>query len=211
MEIERPPQNHLDYLDDLTGDIKPDPPEHSVAIGDKIRALRESKGVSLASLAGLTGFDEAFLADIEKQEVQPQLGTVIKLSKALDSAFGNVISGEGDKPYSVTRQQDQKITQRSTGKKGKQHVYSYNSLAPGVQGRHMEPFMVTLEENPEGAMSFHDGEEFLYVLEGPVSVKIGDDYIELAPGDSIYYQSTTPHLVAAKQGKAKIIAVIYEG
>ncbi|MDX9787042.1 MAG: XRE family transcriptional regulator [Desulfobacterales bacterium] len=203
------PRNHLDYLDDLTGDIRPERLEKTVAIGDKIRQLRESKGITLSSLAGMTGFDEALLSDIENKEVQPQLGTVIRLSKAMDSAFGNVISGEGDKPFSVTRKTDRKTIQRSTGKKGKQHLYSYKSLAADVKGRHMEALMVTLAENPEGAVSLHDGEEFIYVLEGSVTAKIGEDHVILAPGDSIYYHSATPHLLAAEKGTATILAVIY--
>jgi quercetin dioxygenase-like cupin family protein len=60
-------------------------------------------------------------------------------------------------------------------------------------------------------MSIHDGEEFIYVLDGVVSLKIGSDAFELEAGDSVYYLSTTPHLIAAKVGKATILAVIYEG
>jgi len=44
-----------------------------------------------------------------------------------------------------------------------------------------------------------------------VSLKIGSDAFELEPGDSVYYLSTTPHLIAAKEGKATILATIYEG
>ena len=58
-------------------------------------------------------------------------------------------------------------------------------------------------------MSVHAGEEFIYVLNGLVSLKIGADDFELEPGDSVYYLSTTPHLIAAKTGEARIIAVLY--
>jgi quercetin dioxygenase-like cupin family protein len=74
----------------------------------------------------------------------------------------------------------------------------------------MEAMLVTLEENPGGEMSVHDGEEFIYVLEGTVTMQIADDRFELAPGDSIYYLSTTPHLIAAKRGQARILAVLYD-
>ena len=60
-------------------------------------------------------------------------------------------------------------------------------------------------------MSVHEGEEFIYVLDGVVLIQIAQDSFELEPGDSIYYLSTTPHLVAAKSGKATILAVLYEG
>jgi quercetin dioxygenase-like cupin family protein len=137
------------------------------------------------------------------------LGTVIKLSKALESAFGRLVSGVGDRLYSVTRRQEQKIVSRSTGLAGKQKLYTYKSLAPEVKGRHMEALMVQLEENPGGELSVHDGEEFIYVLEGTVAMQIGEDRFDLDPGDSVYYLSTTPHLIAAKQGRATIVAVLY--
>jgi len=70
---------------------------------------------------------------------------------------------------------------------------------------------VQLEENPDQEPSVHEGEEFIYVLDGVVSLKIGEDAFALEPGDSVYYLSTTPHLVAAKSGKATILAVLYEG
>jgi quercetin dioxygenase-like cupin family protein len=66
-----------------------------------------------------------------------------------------------------------------------------------------------LEENPGGELSVHDGEEFIYVLEGTVAMQVGEDRFDLAPGDSVYYLSTTPHLIAAKTGQAQILAVLY--
>ncbi len=68
-----------------------------------------------------------------------------------------------------------------------------------------------LQQNPDKTISVHEGEEFIYVLEGIAVIKIGDDEFELEPGDSVYYLSTTPHMIAAKEEKAIILAVIYEG
>jgi quercetin dioxygenase-like cupin family protein len=159
----------------------------------------------------LTGFDVEALSDIEANRFQPQLGTIIKLSKALDSAFGRIVSGVGSKLYSVTRKNERKTISRSTSYRGQKPVYLYKSLAPEVKGRHMESLIVQLEENPDAEMSVHEGEEFIYVLDGVASLKIGADVFELEAGDSVYYLSTTPHLIAAKSGKATILAVIYEG
>jgi quercetin dioxygenase-like cupin family protein len=75
----------------------------------------------------------------------------------------------------------------------------------------MEALIVKLEENPYKEMSVHEGEEFIYVLDGVVALNIGQDSYDLEPGDSAYYLSTTPHLVASKSGKATILAVLYEG
>ena len=68
-----------------------------------------------------------------------------------------------------------------------------------------------LEETPEEDMSVHEGEEFIYVLSGTVVLKVADEVFELDPGDSVYYLSTTPHLITGKSGKATILAVLYEG
>jgi quercetin dioxygenase-like cupin family protein len=203
------PHINVDYFEGLTGKIDAPREDPLEAIGQRVRQIREDKGLSLAALSNLTGFDVDFLEKIEKHEIHPQLGTAIKLSKALDSAFGRLISGLGDRLYSVTRRHDQRIVSRSTGQAGKQKLYTYKSLAPEVKGRHMEALLVQLEENPEGELSVHDGEEFIYVLEGMVRMQIGDDRFELAPGDSVYYLSTTPHLIAAQTGQATIVAVLY--
>ncbi len=75
----------------------------------------------------------------------------------------------------------------------------------------MEALIVQLEENPDAERSVHEGEEFIYVIEGTVTLKIGADQFELLPGDSVYYLSTTPHLIASKESTATLLAVIYEG
>ena len=203
------PHINVDYFEDLTGEIAAQEGDRVDEIGRRIRKLREAKGLSLEDLSNLTGFDIDFLQKIENQEIHPQLGTVIKLSKALESAFGRLVSGVGDRLYSVTRRQEQKIVSRSTGLAGKQKLYTYKSLAPEVKGRHMEALLVQLEENPDGELSIHDGEEFIYVLEGTVVMQIGEDRFDLDPGDSVYYLSTTPHLIAARTGQATIMAVLY--
>ena len=205
------PHINVDFFEDLTGDIVDRDDEGVEALGQKIKTLREKKGMSLESMSQMTGFDVETLAKIEKNEIQPQLGTVIKLSKALDSALGRLVSGKGDRLYTITRKGERKSTQRSTSSKsGGQKLYTYKSLAPEVKGRHMEPLVVQLEEYPDQDVSIHEGEEFIFVLDGVVLLKIGKESFELDPGDSAYYLSTTPHLLSAKGGKATIVAVVYD-
>jgi quercetin dioxygenase-like cupin family protein len=171
--------------------------------------LREERGLSLDQLSQMTGFDVELLSNIEKKEVQPQLGTIMRLSKALDSAFSRVVSGVGDKLYSITRKNERKPVSRSTSRKSRKQLYAYRSLAPEVRGRHMEALIVQLEEKPDVDKSVHEGEEFVYVIDGTVVLDIGEESFELEPGDSAYYLSTTPHLIAGKGGKATILAVLY--
>ena len=205
----RKPPINVDYFEDLTGEISKPGETPIESVGERLNVLRKEKGLSLAELSKLTGFGVDFLEDIELNRVQPQLGTSIKLSKALDSAFGRIISGQGNRLYSVTRKDEKVQISRSTSKKGQKEVYTYMSLAPDVKGRHMEALIVELKENPDEEMSVHAGEEFIHVLNGVVRLKIGADTFDLEPGDSVYYLSTTPHIIAAKKDEATTLAVLY--
>lgn len=205
---EKPPIN-VDYFADLTGDIAACDDTCREHIGDRIRRVREEKGLSITALSQLTGFDEATLRAIEDNRLSPQLGTIIKLSKALDSALRRLIADEGQRLWAITRKDERKLVERTSTGQGRKAAYTYMSLAPDVKGRHMEALVVQLEELPDQERSVHSGEEFIYVLEGTVVLNIGAERFELTPGDSAYYLSTTPHLLTARQGRARILAVIY--
>ncbi|WP_419656439.1 transcriptional regulator, XRE family [Desulfosarcina variabilis str. Montpellier] len=203
------PHINVDYFQELTGEIAQSEPVGITGIGDRIQALREEKGFSIEELASMTGFSTELLSKIETREVMPQLGTVMKLSKALEAAIGGLISGEGDKPYAITRMGEQKTISRSTTQGGQQQLYIYKGLAAEVKGRHMEPLLVKLIESSQKETSQHDGEEFIYVLQGTVVLELGSERHELSPGDSVYYSSTTPHWLTAKSDTATVLAVLY--
>ena len=204
------PHINVDYFEDLTGDIQDGKSGEVDEVGTRIRQLRKERGLSLEDLSSLTGFEVSLLEDIETGKEKPQLGAVMKLSKALDSAVGRLVSGMGTKLYSITRKNERKQVARSASKTSKKNVYSYMSLAPEVQGRHMEALIVQLEKTEEKEISVHNGEEFVFVLEGTANLTIANDSYDLEPGDSAYYLSTTPHYLTAKTPKATILAVLYE-
>jgi quercetin dioxygenase-like cupin family protein len=206
-----PPHINVDYFEDLTGDIKDGDDCAPEAIGCRVQRLRREKGLSLEALSQLTGFEVDLLQRIEKDEIQPQLGTIIRLSKALDRSLARLVSGDrGGRRYSLTRRGESKTISRSTTAKGQRAAYHYMSLAPEVDGRHMEALMVELAPSGDDSTSVHDGEEFIYVLEGKVDLKLGEERFTLEPGDSIYYLSTVPHLLTAIDKPAVILAVIYD-
>lgn len=204
------PHINVDYFEDLTGDIKGKEKGDVDEVGKRIQQLREERGISIEDLSSLTGFSVERLQQIEDGKEKPQLGTVMKLSKALDAAVGRLVSGMGSKLYSITRKDERKQISRSSSKTGKQNVYSYMSLAPEVQGRHMEALIVQLEKSEDQEVSIHNGEEFIFVLDGVASLTIGKENYDLEPGDSAYYLSTTSHYITAKTDKATILAVLYE-
>ena len=205
-----PPYVSVDYFEDLTGEIEEVPEQELLEVGNRMRQLRERQGLSLKELSRLSGVEEDTLSRIESGDLQPQLGTVLKLAKSLEGDLGSLISGEGEKPYAITRKSERKQVVRSGSPESEQTQYAYKSLAPEVRGRHMEPLLVRLQPNPGEEPSVHQGEEFIFVLEGNVLLQMGQERFELEPGDSAYYQSTHPHLVTALEDSATILAVIYE-
>lgn len=208
---EQVPHINVDYFEGLTGKVKHSDAGQVEPIGNRVKRLRQEKGLTLEDLAKATGYDHDYLEKLEQGDFQPQLGTIMKLSKALDGALSTLMTGGGHSVYAITRKDEGKSITRTASARGQKKIYyTYQGLAPEVQGRHMEPLKVQLEENPDEEMSIHDGEEFIFVLQGTVLLKIGDEKFELQPGDSAYYLSTAPHLVAAKEGQALILAVLYE-
>ena len=73
----------------------------------------------------------------------------------------------------------------------------------------MEPFMVEVHPSSDPGRSTHEGEEFLFILSGTVVLEYGSQRIELAEGDTVYYDSIVPHRVLASGGAAKMLAVVY--
>ena len=183
-----------------------------IRVGERIKVLRETRGLSLKDVADRTGFSTALLSQIENHLVSPSLGTIIKLATALGIPVGDFLGETRREPFTIVRKDERKRVSRFASKDGVAYGYSYESLGFDKKDRHMEPFIVTLEPTTlkSSKTSVHDGEEFIFVLEGTMEVILGDHTDILHPGDSIYYDSNIPHRVQCHEGKiTRILAVLY--
>jgi transcriptional regulator with XRE-family HTH domain len=183
-----------------------------VRVGEKIKQLREKKGLSLKEVADATGFSTALLSQMESHLVSPSLGSIIKLAKALEVRVGDFFGETQGEPFAIVRKDERKTVSRFASKEGVSYGYSYESLGFEKKDRRMEPFIVTLEPATlkTSKTSAHEGEEFIFVLEGEMEVILGNHTDILYPGDSIYYDSNIPHRVQCHQDKvARILAVLY--
>jgi quercetin dioxygenase-like cupin family protein/DNA-binding XRE family transcriptional regulator len=202
---------HEDFITDASR-LAPTKASEKEGLGQRIRTVREMRGLSLNDISSRTGIDVPTLNRIESNQVIPPLGQLIKLGKALDMKMGYFISPGVDKPMTVVRKGQGQAVARYGKQKSQQYGYTYESLAPEKANRMMEPFIVTLLPTDADEFSTHDGEEFIYVLEGEMKVQVGDRTELLHPGDAVYYDSTEPHLVkSTTKGKTTILAVIYAG
>jgi transcriptional regulator with XRE-family HTH domain len=182
-------------------------------VGEKIKQIREMKKVSLEELAERSGMESAMIQKIEQEKNIPSLAPLIKVARALGvrlgtflddcDSFGPVVvrSGEYHKGVRFTSQSSE----------AREHL-NFFSLAFDKAGRNMEPFIVDIEPGLQSdyMLSSHEGEEFIYVLEGEVEINYGKEVYNLAKGDSIYLDSIVMHNVhAGNKQSARILAVIY--
>jgi len=181
-------------------------------VGEKIRELREQKGLSLQDMATRTGYTAALLSQVENHLISPPLGALIKIAKALEVKVGTFFGDEPRESYAIVRKDERKHISRYASKEGVSYGYSYESLGFDKKDRQMEPFLVTLEPATVKSekLSAHDGEEFIFILEGEMEAILGDHKDVLYPGDSIYYDSAIPHKVQChREIPTKILAVIW--
>lgn len=186
----------------------------SMEIGKKIRELREDSGLTLQEIAERTGYSSALISQFENHMVSPPLGALVKLSKALGIEVGDFFGEAAHHNFILVRSDDRETVSRVASRDGVSLGYTYEALGFGLSGHHMEPFVVTFEPVAikEKHLSVHEGEEFLYVLEGRVRIRLGEHSDILDPGDSVLFRCSTPHHITCEgDDPAKILAVIYTG
>lgn len=183
-----------------------------MSLGERIRSVRELRGLTLKDLSSRTGISLSTLKQVEANKLIPPLGELIKLGKALEMKMGYFISPGVEKTITIVRADNRKPVSRFGAKKSARYGYFYESLAPEKANRFMEPFLITMVPSEIKELSTHDGQEFIFVLEGEMQAQVGNQIEILHPGDAIYYDSQVPHLVkCAGQKTTKILAVLYTG
>lgn len=183
-------------------------------IGGRIREIRESKSISLADMIERSGLDEKQVVAIEETGGIPSLAPLIKIARVLGVRLGTFLDDVDESgPVISRKEQYNKSISFSTKDTSSVKHMDYYSLSSTKSGRHMEPFVIQIEPIKKGVdfiLSTHEGEEFIYCLEGVVEINYGTDVYWLEEGDSIYYDSIVSHHVhAGGESGAKILAVIY--
>ena len=184
-------------------------------VGAKIKGIRETKNLTLEEIAERSGLSVEQITSIENDQNLPSLGPLIKIARALGVRLGTFMDDNDSLGPVVTRAKDREANNSisfSNGATDARKHMEYHPLAQQKAGRHMEPFIIDInpEDSPNFQLSAHEGEEFIYVMQGEVEIEYGKDKYLLAEGDSIFYDSIVKHHVHGAPGKsAKILAVVY--
>ncbi len=192
--------------DDIKHEVK------KLHLGKKIRDLRLKSGFVLQDLSNRTGLSKPLLSQIEKEVVSPPVATLLKISKAFNVNIGFFFQdGDPEERVVLVRKDESKvIDSRYFGRE--ESGYYYEALAFKKSKKFMEPFLVEFKRKKIDKLSYfsHEGEEFIYVLQGTLEFRTEDRHYLLDPGDSLYFESSIPHAYRAMgQGNAKALTVVY--
>lgn len=173
------------------------------SLGQRLKRLREDRGMSIESLANETGQARDYLEKVENDEVIPPVAVLLTLGRALEVDSGELL--KDDENAETAQKRAQAVRTRTDH-------YSYRVLTPEALHKHLKGFRVTIEpvSDLDGPGYQHEGEEFVYVLSGQVRVTVGDNVNDLKAGDSLHFNSGVTHTLRnAGNETCELLVVLY--
>lgn len=167
----------------------------SKQLGEHVKALRKQKKMTLKQVAEKTGFSISFISQLEHSKTSATLESLKKISEALGVTPSYFFSETKAKNSKVIRN----VLNTSSGESNN---FIYKDLSGNIENPILTPNLIIL--NPggnRGSNLTHSGQEFLYVLEGTLTVMIEDETYLLHPYDCILIDSSTPHYWLNKTDK----------
>ncbi len=166
------------------GKVKPSADGSAGAIGAHLRQLRSRRHLSLAEVAEAVGISVGFLSALERSQMSGSVGTLRKLARFYKTNildFFNASEGSGRH----VRPPQRKVLEAGTGVRMELLAWGNTVMEPHL-------FRVAPEAG-SGDPYTHEGEEFIYVLRGELEITLNGEEYRLKPGDSFYFESSTPH------------------
>ena len=172
------------------------------SFGGRIRRLREAKGLSLDVLSQDTGYTVDLLKEIESDKIAPPVAVVLQLGRILKVDMDQ-LQGNRDKEASK---------RRTTSHKKRVASYAYAPLTKPGDEKHLRAYRVTIDPDTEhkGVEYHHEGEEFIHILHGGLTIQVGQNTSTLKKGESIGFDSSLSHKLSnPTHEKAELLVVIY--
>lgn len=172
-----------------------------LGVGAKIKKQRARLKLSLEQLANDTGCSKTYLTRIERGQEIPPVGVLLQLSKALNLDSGDLL-----------KEQQEALDKRIQAYTTRTENYAYTTLTPGAQNKHLKAFRIQVPamQEHQGVGYRHEGEEFVYVLDGEVEIQVGDQINRIAPGQSLHFNSGVQHhLRNIGRQTAELLVVVY--
>ena len=153
--------------------------------GQRFRRLRTRRGLSLAQVARATGVSVGFLSALERGQMRSSVATLRRIARFYRTNILSLFQTAGENPRLV-RPEQRKILQTESGVR--MELLAWGNTV-------MEPHLFRVKPGGGSGESYsHEGEEFLHVLRGQFEIWLnGKEHYRLKPGDSLYFESSTPH------------------
>ncbi|WP_103258439.1 helix-turn-helix domain-containing protein [Tabrizicola aquatica] len=164
------------------------------AIGREVRNFRRQQGMTVADLANVTGLSIGMLSKIENGNTSPSLTTLQVLSHAFSVPVTSFFRSyeERREAQHVKAGDHLEIERRGTRAGHQYHLLGH--IGSNNSGVVVEPYMITLSKESDTFPTFqHGGLELLFMLEGEVDYRHGDQVYPLKPGDSLFFDADAPH------------------
>ncbi len=179
-------------------------------VGVKLKKLRLSKNLTIQSVANEIGVSPSLISQIEHSNVSPPISTLSKLAKFFGVKMGSLFTENEDEPrFEIIRKSDRKTITRVISREGTNLGCAYETFSFKKRDREMEPFLIILSDKIEaGNLYSHEGETFIYVINGSFELLLEGDQVDLGEGDSVYFETSIEHGFRPKDGsKATILQV----
>lgn len=168
-------------------------PSLEESVGAAVREQRQKHGLTIAQLAEQAGISRGMLSKIENGQTTAGMDTLARIARALGGSMSMLFS-----KYDATATSAQHV-KKGAGmevvRRGTKSGHTYHLLAYD-QGpvKTFEPFLITIEDDTERYPTFeHPGTEFIYMLEGRIEYRCGQETYVLEPGDSLTFHGDVPH------------------
>lgn len=165
-----------------------------VAIGREVRAHRKQKGITVAELSMQTDLSIGMLSKIENGNTSPSLTTLQTLANVLSVPLTSFFRQYEERREAVHTKAGEGV---EIDREGTRAGHQYNLLGHiggNSSGVIVEPYLITLSEKSDTFETFqHSGIETIYMLEGEVEYRHGNNTFTLKPGDTLFFDSDAPH------------------
>ena len=203
---QNPPSNPTENDSPAAGAV-----ERSIAaytLGDKLRKLRLRKKISLVDLGKHTGLSPSMLSQLENGRLVPTLPTLTRIAMVFDVGLEHFFSDRSkQKLFAVVHASERMRFPERAG--APDPAYFFECLAFSVQEKSMQAYLATFVARDKLSQEhFHDGSEFLYVIDGELGIHIHGEEHGLTAGDSVYFDSSEPHSYRGLNGKNASVVVI---
>ncbi|HZQ68518.1 MAG TPA: XRE family transcriptional regulator [Terriglobales bacterium] len=178
-------------------------------LGNKIRHLRRRKRMRLVDVQQHSGLSASLISKLESCKLVPTLPTLMRLANVFNVGLDFFFADEpGGNSAIVMRRPDRIRLPEKLG--GDDEIFNFESLTFAVSEPPFEVFLGEIVADSTAArFHHHPGYELLYVMTGEVEVHIAEDIHSLAAGDSIYFDSSTPHTYRKTvPGKCSVFVVV---